>query len=229
MAATGLTGVLLDLDGTLVDTVDDLAAAANAALADNGLAAVEAGVVAGFVGKGVEMLVRRCLSHLGRDGQDPSAILAAFERHYARLNGTLSMPYPGVVRGLDSMQAQGLQLGVATNKPARFSRPLLAAHGLDQAFSVVACGDTVPRKKPHPDMILHAARTWGMNPEALLMIGDSANDAAAARAAGCRVWLVPYGYREGLELRDIDCDGIVADLSIAARHLELGTQPDPNR
>ncbi|MBL8385946.1 MAG: phosphoglycolate phosphatase [Burkholderiales bacterium] len=221
MAAAAVRAVLLDLDGTLLHTAPDLAEAANRALAEFGLPAIGLPVIERFVGKGIDTLVRRCLAHLGSDGDEArfSAVRAAYVRHYAAVNGTHARPYPGVLEGLAAMRAMGLALGVCTNKLAAFSEPLLARCNMAHYFSLVVSGDTTPRKKPHADMLVHAANHWGTTVSSMLMIGDSGNDSAAARAAGCRVWLVPYGYNEGEPVHGLDCDGIVSSLEEAAARL----------
>ena len=118
--------------------------------------------------------------------------------------------------GLAALRARGVRLACVTNKAARFTRPLLAATGLDGYFDAVVTSDEVGRRKPDPEPFLHACRALGAAPADTVVIGDSANDAQGARAAGCRIYLVPYGYREGRALRDIDCDGIVDSLLHAA-------------
>ena len=216
-----ICAVLFDLDGTLLHTAPDLAAAANGALAECALPAIAPEVVERFVGAGIDELVRRCLAHLGlaKDGALFEALREAYMRHYEAQNGVRARPYPGVVEGLAAMRAMGLLLGVCTNKSARFTLPLLERSDLAHWFSVVVCGDTTARKKPHPDMIEYAARQWDTSVAHLVMIGDSANDAAAARAAGCRVWVVPYGYNGGEPVQNLNCDGIVAGLDEAAQRL----------
>ncbi len=210
--------VLFDLDGTLLHTVPDLIAAANAALFECSLPRIEGALVETFVGRGVEELVRRCLRHLQRadDGAEFALLHAAYLRHYEAGNGDHASFYPGVQAGLEAMRAMNLLLGVCTNKPTRFTLPLLERYNMTQTFSVIVCGDTTERKKPEPDMIEHAAKHWRTNVSNLLMIGDSGNDTAAARAAGCAVWVVPYGYNEGRPVQELDCDGIVSGLEEAA-------------
>lgn len=218
---TAVHGVLFDLDGTLLHTSLDIAAAAAAALADCGLPALDAATVERCVGRGIEVLIERCLEHLGRAprGADFAPLHAAFLHHYARENGRHATPYPGVREGLAALRAAGLRLGVCTNKSAAFTLPLLERSALAGFFDLAVSGDTTARRKPAPDMIEFAARAWNLDCSALLMIGDSANDSAAARAAGCRVWLVPYGYNEGMPVQGLDCDGIVTGLDEAARRL----------
>lgn len=214
--------VLFDLDGTLLHTAPDLVAATDAALAEFGLPRIEGALVETFVGRGVEELVRRCLRHLRRadDGAEFTQLHGAYLRHYEAGNGDHASFYPGVQAGLDAMRAMGLLLGVCTNKPTRFTLPLLDRYNITQAFSVIVCGDTTERKKPAPDMIEYAAKHWRTSVSNLLMIGDSGNDTQAARAAGCAVWVLPYGYNEGRPVQELDCDGIVSSLEEAAQHLQ---------
>ncbi|MFN0160591.1 MAG: phosphoglycolate phosphatase [Burkholderiales bacterium] len=210
--------VLFDLDGTLLHTSPDLAAAANAALSDLSLPSIPAAIVETFVGKGIDTLMRRCLDHLGagQDAQLFDRARQAYMRRYAEQNGILARPYPGVLAGLEMLRAAEVPLGVCTNKAGAFTLPLLERAGLSTYFKAVICGDTTPRRKPHPDMILAGAGALGASAHDLLMVGDSVNDAAAARAAGCPVWIVPYGYNEGRPVQEIDCDGIVRDLEHVA-------------
>ena len=218
-----IRAVLIDLDGTLLDTAPELAAAANAALADLGLPSVESAAVRDFVGSGIAVLVRRCVeSVLGRL---PEAALmeqaqARFAAHYERLNGTAARPYPGVVDGLAAMRAQGLRLACVTNKHSTFTAPLLEKTGLARFFDAVVTSDMARARKPDPAVFLHACRLLGVATAQTCVIGDSANDAEGARAAGCRFLLVPYGYREGRDLGEIASDGTVATLLDAAAALK---------
>lgn len=219
--------VLFDLDGTLLDTAPDLAAAANAMLAERGLAPLAPETVRNFIGQGVGPLVWRCLHAAAGavpDDDQFNPALESFGAHYARLNASAASVYPGVVEGLERMRQAGLRLACVTNKAMRFTRPLLEKTDLARFFDTVVTGDEVGRRKPHPEPFLQACRRLGVAPSETVVVGDSANDAQGARAAGCRVLLVPYGYREGLELREIECDGVVASLAYAA---ELLAQPPP--
>jgi phosphoglycolate phosphatase len=129
------------------------------------------------------------------------------------------VPFPGVIEGLRALHAAGLPLACITNKAERFTVDLLQRTGLDGFFAVVICGDTVARKKPDPEPVLTACARLDVRPADALMIGDSANDVQAARAAGCPVWCVPYGYNEGQPVESLDCDAFVPDLAEAARRL----------
>jgi phosphoglycolate phosphatase len=217
-----IRAALVDLDGTLLDTAPDLAAAANAMLAELGLGPLAAGEVRDFIGKGIAALVRRCLEAArGAAPDNPlyEEALASFALHYGRLNGSCSAPYPGAEEGLVAMKAQGLRLACVTNKASRYTDPLLASSGLAGYFDEVVTSDRAGRRKPDPEPFLFACRALGVTPPEAAVIGDSANDAAGGRAAGCRVLLVPYGYREGQDVRRIECDGIVASLLDAAKVL----------
>ena len=209
-----IRSVIIDLDGTLLDTIPDLAAAANAMMRELGRPEHAIDTIASFVGRGIPNLVGRCLPDLA--DQELALAQAIFYRHYATENGLRSKPYPGVLDGLRAFRAAGLQMAVITNKAAAFTEPLLRATQLTSWFEFAVSGDTLPEKKPHPLPLLHACERLGTVPAENLHIGDSRHDAAAARAAGCPVFLVPYGYNEGEDVQGIDCDAIVASLAEAA-------------
>ena len=208
------SAILFDLDGTLLDTIPDLADAANAMRQDMGLTPIPESVLATYVGKGVEQLVIRTLGH----DAPPASVdmvmrgLARYQDHYRALNGQRSHLYPGVLAGLDAFRMQGARLGVVTNKGTEFTGPLLRQKGLDGYFDVVVCGDTCARKKPDPMPLFHACDLLGVTPEQTLFIGDSINDALAARAAGMRVLALPYGYNEGRPVQSLPVDAIVGSI-----------------
>jgi len=211
--------VVIDLDGTLLDTAADLAAAVNLMLVELGLPAVPESVVTTYVGRGAEVLVHRVLGG-GLDARVDAATHArghdAFMRHYLTTNGRHARAYSGVHEGLAAMRAKGLRLACVTNKPQAFADPLLERCGLRDAFELVLGGDALPTRKPDPAPMLHAARTLGAAPADVVAIGDSINDALAARAAGMAVLAVPYGYNEGRDVRSLDVDAIVGSLLDAA-------------
>lgn len=214
--------VLFDLDGTLLDSAPDLAAAANAMLAELGLPARDPAVIATYIGKGIARLVERTLTGSLDAAADPALLARAlpiYERYYAAESGRRCVPFPGVIEGLCALRAAGLRLACITNKAERFTVALLERTGLDEFFGVVVCGDSVAKKKPDPEPVLAACGRLGVRPGDALMIGDSANDVQAARGAGCPVWCVPYGYNEGRPVESLDCDAIVPDLADAARRL----------
>jgi len=215
---------MIDLDGTLADTIPDLAAAANRMLREMGRSALDVALIRTFVGKGIPKLVERTLA-AAHDGRIPAGLmeqaLPVYERCYAEVNGRHAVVYPGVKEGLQAMRDMRLPLACVTNKPGRFTSPLLDYLGLAQYFEQVVAGDTLPQKKPDPAQLLHACRGFGIAPGEMLMIGDSGNDAEAARAAGCPVFCVPYGYNEGRNVRDLDVDAIVPSLIEAVRLIEV--------
>jgi phosphoglycolate phosphatase len=215
--------VLIDLDGTLLETGPDIVAAANRMLAELGRPALAESRASEFIGKGVANLVTRCLqeSQLPADAQALAVALAIFERHYLAGVADRTRPYPGVIEGLERFARMGMPLGCVTNKAAMFTLPLLERTRLAGYFRVVVSGDTVEHKKPHPQPLLHAAAALGVAPADLLLIGDSANDVRAARAAGCPVFVVPYGYREGMSLEALAADRVVADLVEAAGSITM--------
>lgn len=213
--------VTFDLDGTLLDTVADLHEACRRMLAELGEPPRSLSEVHSFVGKGMAVLVERCLTHAGPpDAGRLHAGIESFKRHYAQTNGRFTQVYPGVREGLSAWRQAGLRLGVVTNKPGMFTEALLERMAMADLFDVVVSGDTTAHKKPHPEPILHACAVLGTQPEDNLHIGDSKNDIEAARAAGCPVYCVPYGYNEGQPVDSADCDALVSDLLAALERAE---------
>lgn len=213
-----LLSATFDLDGTLVDSIPDLAAACHAMLAELGQPPRTDDDIHRFVGKGMAVLVERCLTwEAAPEASLLQAGIASFRRHYADINGRASTVYPGVVEGLEAFRGLGLPLGVVTNKPAAFTAPLLERMGLAGYFEVVISGDTLAFKKPRPEPLLHACTLLATEPGLNLHVGDSLNDIESARAAGCPVICVPYGYNEGWPVDSADCDALVSDLVAAAR------------
>lgn len=215
-----LDAVIVDLDGTMIDTLGDFDVALNRTLADLGLAPLARASIERMVGKGSEHLIRSAL-HDVLGAPAPSELLAAawqtYQAHYLAINGQHAAVYPGVVAGLQTLADRGLHLACLTNKPGGFARPLLKAKGLDRFFSVVFGGDAFDRKKPDPLPLLKTCEALGTVPGRTLMVGDSSNDAQAARAAGCPVVLVTYGYNHGLPVRGVDADGYVDSLDDLCR------------
>ena len=208
-----LRAAIVDLDGTMIDTLGDFAEALNRMLDDLRLTAIGRPAIERLVGKGSEHLVRSVLARVGAAPQLYPAAWDAYQRHYLSVNGMHSEVYPGVVEGLTLLRARGLRLACLTNKPTNFAVPLLSAKGLEGFFSVVFGGDAFERKKPNPLPLLKTCEALASQPAQTLMIGDSSNDAAAARAAGCPVLLVTYGYNHGEPARSVDADGFVDSLA----------------
>jgi phosphoglycolate phosphatase len=144
------------------------------------------------------------------------AALARFQERYAAILGRETTPYPGMAEGLARLSAMGFPLAVVTNKAARFVEPHLVQANIAQHFALVVGGDTLPTRKPEAGPLLHVAAAFGIRPARLLMVGDSINDVAAARAAGCPVLVLPYGYNEGEPVQNLDADGIVPTLIAVA-------------
>lgn len=206
---------MIDLDGTLLDTIPDLAAAANGMLSELGMPALPEARIRDFVGKGIHNLIERTLTN-DMDGKPDPALFARalplYDKSYHAINGKHTTIYPGVKEGLDLLRAQGYPLACVTNKVERFTLPLLDYVSMADYFRCVVAGDTLPQRKPDPAPLLHACRQLQVAPEEMLMIGDSMNDAQAARAAGCLVFCVTYGYNEGHDVRTLDVDAIVSSL-----------------
>lgn len=201
--------VMIDLDGTLVDTVGDFELALNRMLAELGLPGVGRGFIEHTVGKGTEHLVRQTLAHVGAEAGRFDAGLAAYQRHYVAINGQASAVYPGVLEGLQRLQGLGLPMACLTNKPGAFAGPLLQAKGLAGFFAHCFGGDAFARKKPDPLPLLKTCEALGTAPARTLMVGDSQNDAQAARAAGCPVVLVSYGYNHGEPVAAAGADRVI--------------------
>lgn len=204
-----LDAAIVDLDGTMVDTIGDFELALAAALAECGLPPVPRAFIERTVGKGSRHLLTSVLRELGADPAGVDDLWPRYQRHYLAVNGRASRVYPGVVEGLQRLQAAGLPLACLTNKPGDFARPLLAAKGLDRFFAHVFGGDAFARTKPDPLPLIETCRALGTRPARTLMVGDSANDAQAARAAGCPVVLVRYGYNHGEPVEAAGADALV--------------------
>ena len=208
--------ILIDVDGTLVDSVPDLAFCVDEMMKWLHMPPWGETRVRDWVGNGVERLVRRAL--IGRLEGEPDEAL--FQRAYPiffelyRENTCVrSRLYPGVKSALDYLQSSGYPLGCVTNKTGEFTEPLLKDLGIDTYFSLVISGDALPRKKPDPLPLLHAAEYFGVAPADALMVGDSVNDVIAARAAGFQIVCVPYGYNHGNNIRDAKPDAVIETLA----------------
>ena len=204
---------IIDLDGTLVDTLGDFEAALNAMLRELSLPGVTADDIEPLVGRGSEHLIRSVLGHVGAPLSRYDAAWDAYQRHYLEVNGEHSRVYFGVVEGLAELKLRGLRLACLTNKPGNFAKPLLEGKGLAHHFDVVFGGDAFERKKPDPLPLVRTCQALGTSPARTLMVGDSSNDARAARAAGCPVVLVTYGYNHGEPVRTVDADAFVDSLA----------------
>jgi phosphoglycolate phosphatase len=209
--------ILIDLDGTLLHTAPELAESANRMLRDMGRPAVSQDLIMSYIGNGIHWLVKRALTgdmHAEPDTDLFDKALPIFEMHYTELLLD-SKPFPKVIEGLDAMKAAGFRLGCITNKMGGYTEPLLKGIGLAHYFDIVLSGDSLPEKKPHPLPLLHSAKFFGVPIEQLLLIGDSLSDALAARAAGCPIFCVPYGYNHGEPVEGLNLDAVIPDLTAA--------------
>ena len=198
---------MLDLDGTLVDTLGDFVVVLGQVLSDLGLPNVSRDFIEHTIGRGSEHLVRTTLAEAGADvGTQPELFERAwplYQRIYADVNGAHAAIYPGVVEGLEALRELGIPLAVLTNKPGAPARELLKRKGLDAYFEHVFGGDEFARKKPDPLPLLKTCEALGTPPGRTWMVGDSRNDAEAAHAAGCPLVLVTYGYNHGEDIRAV--------------------------
>lgn len=212
--------VLIDLDGTLVDSVPDLTFCVDEMMQELGLPVRGEARVRTWVGNGVERLVRRALTD-SLDGEPDEELFQRaypiFLRLYAENTSGRSRLYPGVREGLDYLRGAGFKLGCVTNKAEQFTLPLLADMGIRDYFAIVVSGDTLAEKKPHPLPLLHAAKFFGVEPANALMLGDSMSDVKAARAAGFNVVCMSYGYNHGIDIREANPDAVLDSMA------ELGT------
>lgn len=204
--------ILIDVDGTLVDSVPDLAYCVDTMMERLGHRPHGEEAVRNWVGNGVERLVRRAL--IGKLDGEPEE--ADFQRAYpifldlyAQNTSKRSLLYPGVSDGLDWLSAAGYPLGCVTNKAAQFTLPLLKDLGVIDRFAIVISGDTLPKKKPDPLPLLHAAEHFGVAATDSLMIGDSVSDVKAARAAGFKVICMSYGYNHGQDIREAQPEAVI--------------------
>lgn len=197
------TGFMIDLDGTMVDTLGDFVAVLSQVLDDLALPRVSREFVEHTIGQGSEHLIRSVLREVGGAQDQYEPAWALYQRHYEVLNGAHADVFPGVEAGLRQIRALGLPMACLTNKPAAFARDLLKRKALDVYFDHVFGGDDFERKKPDPLPLLKTCEALGTSPATTWMVGDSSNDAKAAHAAGCPVALVSYGYNHGQPIRDV--------------------------
>ena len=212
----GYEAVLFDLDGTLVDSAPDLAAAVDRMLVELGFAPCGVAPVRDWIGKGIEKLVERALRAALGGGDVPADLRArgldSFSAAYEQTSGQLGTVYPGVVEAITELALRGVPMACVTNKARRFTVPLLEAIGLAPHFRVLVCGDSVERKKPDPQHVRAACERLGVAAGDTLMVGDSENDLMSASGAGCAVVLVTYGYTEGKPVATLGADRLIDDL-----------------
>ncbi len=206
---------MIDLDGTLVHTAPEIAAAANLMLAELNLPVLPYSQVESYIGEGAIVLIKRCLT--GQLNVEPDNALfvqaeALFFAHYAQIAAE-SKPYDGVIDGLQSIYNKGFRLACVTNKPEQFTLPLLQKSGLADFFEIVVSGDTLHKKKPDPIQLQHICAKFDVPEYEAMLVGDSATDIAAAQAAGCFIVTVPYGYNQGRPIDIALVDATINDLT----------------
>lgn len=208
--------VLIDVDGTLVDSVPDLHYCVDEMMKALGMPPRGEARVRTWVGNGVERLVRRALVD-NLEGEPDEALFEKayplFLELYAKNTSRRSRLYPGVLEGLDYLQSRGYKLGCVTNKAEQFTVPLLRELGIYERFGIIVSGDTLAQKKPHPLPLLHAAEFFGVEPQDALMIGDSVSDVKAARAAGFQIVCMSYGYNHGVDIRESGPDAVIDSMA----------------
>ncbi len=229
---SGIDAVIVDLDGTMVDTVGDFCVTLNLMLRDLpppfDAHSMDARTVSRMVGKGSEHLIKSVLSHVSNaeaainsgvtllSGNALDALYEpawlSYQAHYRAVNGQNATVFPGVLAGLQQLKAAGVRMACLTNKPTDFALALLKEKGLDSFFEHTFGGDAFEHKKPHPLPLLKTCEAMGSQVHRTLMVGDSSNDAQAARAAGCPVVLVTYGYNHGEPIQSVDADGVLDSL-----------------
>jgi phosphoglycolate phosphatase len=208
--------ILIDVDGTLVDSVPDLTYCVDEMMKQLKMPTHGEAKVRNWVGNGVERLVRRAL--IGKlDGEPDEALFEQaypiFLALYSENTSKRSCLYPGVKEGLEYLKGEGYKMGCVTNKVAQFTEPLLKDLGVYDYFSIVISGDSLPQKKPDPAPLLHAAKFFDVTPEEALMIGDSISDVKAARTAGFQIFCMTYGYNHGVDIRDANPDAVMDSMA----------------
>jgi len=218
--------IMIDLDGTLLDTAEDLAVAANIMLRKLGAAELPLATIQSYIGKGIPNLVKRCLANSFNSEPNSEFLARAmviYEQEYAKKLCVTTHPYPRVIDGLIAMKEAGFQLACISNKSEAFALPLLRTTELLNYFDIVLSGDSLPKKKPDPMPLHHACKFFGILPNEMLLIGDSVNDTEAARAAGSYIFCVPYGYNEGRDVHELDCDRVISSIYEAVRLIKRPT------
>lgn len=220
MAQFKVKVIMVDLDGTLMHTAPEIAAAANRMLADLNRPVLPASQVESYIGEGADVLIKRCLNSqldVSQLNVEPDDALVAqakpiFFAHYAH-NATDSKPFDGVVEGLQALRSLGFKLACVTNKPEKFTLPLLQKSGLAEFFEMVVSGDSLPKKKPDPMQLQHICAKLAVPTFEAMLVGDSETDVAAAHAAGCFIVTVPYGYNQGRPIDASKVDAMISNLT----------------
>ena len=206
---------MIDLDGTLMHTAPEIARAVNRMLSALAKPVIDEKQIEAYIGEGAQVLIKRCLT--GQFDGEPALVEFAkaeqlFFEYYAQI-ATESKPYPQVLESLQALKNAGYRLACVTNKPSRFTVPLLEASDLLQYFALVVCGDTLSKKKPEPDQIFYICEKLAVLIDEVVLIGDSKTDISAARNAGCYIFTVPYGYNQGHEIAANSVDAKINNMT----------------
>ena len=214
--------IIIDVDGTLVDSVPDLAYCIDEMMQQLGLQKWGEAKVRHWVGNGVPKLVERALTG-ELEGQPIQEVFdiayPIFLDLYEDNNAQRSYLYDGVREGLDYLISQGYQLGCVTNKSEQFTHPLLKALGIFNDFKIIISGDTLAKRKPDPMPLLYCAEHFNLKPKECLMLGDSVSDVKAARAAGFDIICMSYGYNHGNDIADENPDLVIDSMNQLSDHL----------
>lgn len=227
------TLISFDLDGTLVDTADEIAEAANRCLDELGLPRWPVPAIVAFIGHGTRELMRQLLAAVeaaspgATAGLDEAEVFEIFDLHYAQTTGTTARPYPGAEALLEQLRDAGLRLACVTNKEQRHAERVLAVTRLDGYFSMLIGGDTLPVKKPHNGVLAHVLRHHGVSADEAAHVGDSSIDVESARNAGVRAWAVPHGYNAGVPIEDSNPDRLFPNLPAIADEVDAVLGPLP--
>ncbi len=216
--------ISFDLDGTLVDTASEIAAATNLALQCHGIGARPVAEITLLIGAGLHALMLKLLARCVAEQPslqarlDIPAMLRSLDEHYAQTVGRLALPYPGCLDALTRLRTAGLKLACVTNKELRHTHQVLQASGLASCFDAVIGGDSLPQKKPHASVLQHTAQSLGVSVARTVHVGDSSTDVAAARNAGVAAWAVSYGYNAGRPIQECQPDRVFDSLAEVADH-----------
>ncbi len=211
--AFNVKAVMFDLDGTLIHTAPEIAAAINGMLTELSLPVLPLAQIEGYIGEGAQALIRRSVTvSVTADDALLERAQTLFFEHYAK-TVTFSQPYPNVMEGLVALKQKGLRLACVTNKPERFTLPLLESSGLMPFFELVIAGDTLANKKPDPIQLQHICAEFQVLEAEAMLVGDSLTDVKAAHAAGCYIVTVPYGYNQGSPIDDALVDASIGELT----------------
>ncbi len=208
--------IMIDVDGTLVDSVPDLSWCLDETLKQVGLPPRGEAAAREWVGNGVIRIVERGIANDLNADHDPEIFEKAmpiFRELYAENTSKRSTLYPGVHEGMDYLKTLGIKIGCITNKDAEFTHPILKDLGLWDDFEIVISGDTLAKKKPDPLPLLHGAKELGADPKKSLMLGDSTSDVKAARAAGFEIICMSYGYNHGVDIRESKPDVVIDSMA----------------